>query len=155
TERVELRRQEEALVAHEQALRARTDQLAQIERNLQDRSREIDARAAREAGQREDAERRRGDLLRELQAERASIAALRAKVEDELHAAKSRQAGLAAGAAEETAARRAELEREYAQLRAGIEAKVRRELEGQIQQRAAAEVGRKTSERLRQFDGEL
>src|SRR5262249_18274750 len=41
TERVALRRQEEALVAHEQALRARTDQLAQIERHLQDRSREI------------------------------------------------------------------------------------------------------------------
>ena len=153
-ERLELRRQEDSLVAHEQALRARTEQLAQIERHLQERSRELDARASAAT-----MHARNPNAIapshRELQNERAATAVLRTKVDEELLAARARQSELSAGLTSEVNARRAELEREYAQLRENVEAEVRARIESQAQHRAAAESERLVSERLREFDAEL
>ncbi len=154
-ERLELRRQEDSLVAHEQALRARTEQLAQIERHLQERSRELDARASSATMQREESERHRAELVRELQNERAATAALRTKVDEELLTARARQSELSAGLTSEINARRAELERGYAQLRENVEAEVRAKIESQAQHRAAAESERLVAERVREFDAEL
>jgi len=154
-ERLELRRQEDSLVAHEQALRARTEQLAQIERHLQERSRELDARASAATIQREESERHRAELMRELQNERAATAVLRTKVDEELLAARARQSELSAGLTSEINSRRAELERDYAQLRENVEAEVRAKIESQAQHRAVAESERLVSERLREFDAEL
>ncbi len=154
-ERLELRRQEESLVAHEQALRARTEQLAQIERHLQDRSRELDARASAATMQREESERHRAELMRELQNERATAAMLRTKVDEELLAARVRQSELSASLTSEINSRRAELEREYAQLRENVEVEVRAKIESQARQQAAAESERLVAERLREFDAEL
>lgn len=172
TQRLEMKRQEDALIAHERALQARTDQLAQIEVHLQSRMRELEERSTGAARDREDVERERIVVRRDIEQEKASVAEARAAIEQELRSARARDAAELAAAREEFSRRKADLEREYAEKRSLIEASVRQKIAGEHEVRGTQEMRRAQetlanaearlasvdqdiAERLRQFEVEM
>lgn len=133
-QRDELRRQEEALIAHDRALEARTQQISQHEAQWQARCRELEAATLDVARERDELRCQMAEWTHQMEQDREAVAALRRRAEDELRAARLKGVEIEARWRESFAAREAELEREFERRKAVIE----KELRGRAQADRAA-----------------